>query len=242
MGLTSRLGRMKRPIVVLVVTLVLALAVEAGFYFGQHTAYGGMGADPKAYQAMQVELMSVENALRSRNAELEILSTRHEVDRQALELVRKDMAAQNEEVAALEEGLAFYRSLMSPSDIAPGLNIRGIELMAGEQPRQYFFRIVLQQEARKHALLKGSLSAVISGLMAGVAVEYSLAELSEDAGDGGIALQFRYFQSIEGHLVLPDGFEPREVTVQASTLKPQKFEIREEYPWQLEEKFTHVGK
>jgi hypothetical protein len=28
----------------------------------------------------------------------------------------------------------------------------------------------------------------------------------------------------------------------ASTEKPHKFEIRENYPWQLEERFTHVGK
>jgi hypothetical protein len=240
--LTTSLLRKKRPIVVLVVILVLALALEAGFYLGQHAAYSGMGAEPETYQAMQEELIFVENALRSRGAELEILGTRREVDRQALELVRKDLAGQNEEIAALNEGLTFYRSLMSADDIAPGLRLRGIELMAGEQPRQYFFRIVLQQESRKHEQLKGSLTATISGMTDGAPMEYSLAELSEDYGDAGIPLQFRYFQSIEGQLVLPEGFEPGEVRVLADTLKPNKFEIREEYPWQLEERFTHVGK
>ncbi len=242
MDLTTSLQRKKRPLVVLVVVLVLALALEAGFYLGQHAAFSGMGAEPETYQAMQEELISVESALRSRNAELEILSTRHEIDRQALELVRKELAGQNEEIAALEEGVTFYRSLMSPGDIAPGLSLRAIEFMEGEQPRHYFFRIVLQQEARKHAQLKGSLAAAISGMMDGAPVEYSLAELSEDYGDAGIPLQFRYFQSIEGQLVLPEGFEPTEVKVLANTLKPNKFEIREEYPWRLEERFTHVGK
>ena len=240
--LTGQLRRKRRPIVILVVILMMALAVEVGFYLGQHSAFSGMGANPETYQAMQAELLSVKNALRSRDAELEIVSTRREVDRQTLELVRKELAGQNDEIAALEEGLAFYRGLMSPGDIAPGLNLHGVELTVGEQPGHYFFRIVLQQEARKHALLKGTLEAVISGVMDGEVAEYSLAELSDDIEADGIALQFRYFQSIEGQLVLPQGFEPREVRVQASTKKPNKFEIREEYPWQLEERFTHVGK
>jgi len=224
------------------VILVLALAVEAGFYLGQHSAFGGMGANPETYRAMQAELISVQNALRSRVAELEIVSTRREVDRQTLELVRKELAGQNEEIAALEEGLAFYRGLMSPGDIAPGLNLHDLELTVGERPGHYFFRIVLQQEARKHALLKGKLEAVISGIQDGNEVEYSLAELSDDIEVEGIPLQFRYFQSIEGQLVLPQGFEPGKFRVQASTKKPHEFEIREEYPWQLDERFTHVGK
>ena len=240
--LTAPLRRKRRPIVILIVILMMALAVEVGFYLGQHSAFSGLGANPETYRAMQAELLSVENALRSRDAELEIVSTRREIDRQSLELVRKELAGQNDEIAALEEGLAFYRGLMSPGDIAPGLNLHGVELKEGEQPGHYFFRIVLQQEARKHALLKGTLEAVISGVMDGEVAEYSLAELSDDIEADDIALQFRYFQSIEGQLVLPQGFEPREVRVQASTTKPDKFEIREQYPWQLEERFTHVGK
>ena len=242
MAVTDQLIRGKRPIVILVALLIVALAVEVGFYLGQRSAFAGMGASPKTYPAMQAELIAVENALRSRDAELEITSTRHEVDRQALELVRKELAGQEEEIAALEEGLAFYRGLMSPGNIAPGLNLHAVELKAGPLPQQYFFRIVLQQEARKHALLKGELAAVISGTLDGEVVEYPLAELSEDFDAGAVPLQFRYFQSIEGRLTLPPGFTPTEVQVQASTKAPHKFEISEKYPWRLEERFTHVGK
>ena len=216
-NLSGQLKRKRRPIIILVVILLLALAVEAGFYLGQHLAFSGMGANPDTYQAMQAELISVQNRLRSRDAELEIVSTRREVDRQTVELVRKELAGQSEEITALEEGLAFYRGLMSPGDIAPGLNLHDLELMVGEQPGHYFFRIVLQQEARKHALLKGKLEVVISGVQDGNEVEYSLAELSDDIEVEGIPLQFRYFQSIEGQLVLPQGFEPGKFRVQAIT-------------------------
>jgi predicted transcriptional regulator len=232
----------RRPIIVVGVMLVLALVLEAGFYLGQYFAYSGMGARPKDYKAMQAQLIAVQNALKSRDDELAIQRTRHDVDRQALELVRKELAGQKEEIAGLEEGMAFYRSLISPGEIAPGLSLRGLELKAGEQSREYFYRIVVQQEARTHEQLKGSLSVVISGQKGGKPVKYSLADLSDDFKAGGDALQFRYFQSVEGELVLPDGFEPDTVRVNARTVSPHAFDIGEEYPWQLEERFTHVGK
>ncbi len=234
----SRWLKDRRPIVILVITLVLALFLEAGFYLGQHAAYSGMGAKPKSYKAMQQELISVQNALRSRDDELAIQRTRHEVDRQALELVRKEMAGQNEELAGLQEGLAFYRSLMSPGEIAPGLSLRSFELTAGDQPRQYAYRMVLQQEARKHDQLKGTLTAIVSGMADGKPVEYALGDISEDFDPG---LQFRYFQSIQGSLILPGGFEPGTVRIRARTVKPNAFDVSQEYPWRLKERFTHVG-
>ena len=232
----------RRLVIGIGVTLVLALVLEAGFYLGQHFAYRGMGASPKDYKAMQSQLVAVQETLKSRDNELAIQSTRHDVDRQALEMVRKELAGQKEEIVGLEEGLAFYRSLISPEEMAPGLSLRGLELKAGERPGQYFYRIVVQQEARSHKQLRGTLSVVISGKEDGRPVKYSLAKLSEDFRASGGALQFRYFQSVEGEFELPAGFDPATVQVQARTLKPHAFEIGEEYPWQLEERFTHVGK
>jgi hypothetical protein len=171
-----------------------------------------------------------------------ISRTRQEVDKHALELVRKELAGQRQEIAGLEEALGFYRSLISPGEISPGLSLRGMELMAGDQPRQYLYRIVVQQDARKHQQLKGELEVMISGVLGGEQVQFPLAELSEDFRDDGASLQFRYFQSSEGMMVLPEGFEPGSVRVEARTLKPHKYDIREEYPWQVKERFTHVGK
>jgi hypothetical protein len=235
------LQQARRPIVVLVVALALALILEAGFFLGQHTAYRDMGAKPKNYKAMQAQLIAVQDALRSRDAELAIQLTRNEVDRHALEMVRKELAGQEEAIAGLEEGLGFYRSLMSPDEVAPGLSLRGLELTEAGQPRQYNYRIVVQQEARKHDQVQGSLIVRLKGVQDGRSVELGLEQLSEDF-DGGPILQFRYFQSIEGRLTLPEGFDPGAVVVQVRTRKPAEIEIREEYPWKLEERFTHVGK
>ena len=232
----------RRRLLVAAVALLVAAALCAGYYLGQYAAYQGMGAKPKSYRAMQAQLLELRGALVERDTQLEIQATRHEVDRHALELVRRDMAAQQEQITALEEGLAFYRSLISPEELGAGLGLRELELLAGDAPGTYLFRIVVQQEARKHELLEGRLQVTLAGQLGGEQVEYPLGQLSDAVEGDSLPLKFRYFQAVEGTITLPEGFEPEFVTVVAGTSEPHKLEVSKQYSWQLDERFTHVGK
>ncbi len=238
----GRDGGQQRRLLVLVFALAAALVLAAGFYLGQRAAWSGRGLDPERYRAMQLELPAAQEQVAALQAELDVRLTRHEVDKQALQMLRGDLAAQKEQIAGLEEGLRFYRSLMAPGEIAQGLSLRPLELVAREEPGRYGFRLVAQQGAVKHSLLKGRLQAEVVGALAGEQVSYPLAQLSEDLDDEAVTLRFRYFQSIEGELVLPPGFEPQAVRVEASASEPRKMAVETRFPWQLQEKFTHVGK
>jgi Family of unknown function (DUF6776) len=240
----SRRARQRRKLIfVLTVALMLAVVLGVGFYLGQRAAYSGMGRNPGSHRALLAELAAVRDQLASRDTELEVQRTRHEVDRSALEIVRQEIASQQEEIAGLEEGLQFYRSLMAPGDTDQGLSLYEIELVPGKEPRHYSFRIVVkQQAARKYAQVKGELSAVVFGMLNGEPVEYSLAQLSDDVEGDVIKLGFRYFQSIEGEMTLPEGFDPGGVSLVATARTPRKLEVREEFSWQIQERFTHVGK
>ena len=222
--------------------LLLVVMLFAGFYLGQRAAYSGMGMDAGIYRAMEAEIPQLQAEITRLEGELEVQLTRREVDQQALEMVRGEIAAQKEQISGLEEGLRFYRSLMAPGEIAQGLSLRPIELVALDKPNSFAFRIVAQQEARKHSQLKGDLSVDVVGVLEGEQVSYPLAELSEDVEGLDVPLRFRYFQSIEGELELPDGFEPGSVNLVARASSPRKAEVRVQFPWQLQERFTHVGK
>jgi hypothetical protein len=233
--------RLWRQRLLLAVLISLGFVVAA-FYIGERAAYSGMGLNPELYRAMKTQLPELQAQLVVAEARLEVQSTQNQMGQQALEMVRRDLADQKEQIASLEEGLQFYRSLMAPGEIAQGLSLRPLELVALDSPGYYSYRIVAQQEARKHSQLKGELSAEVIGVLAGQQVSYSLAELSSDIEGSEIALRFRYFQSIDGELSLPEGFEPRSVSLVATATAPRKMEVREQYPWQVKEKFTHVGK
>ena len=142
----------------------------------------------------------------------------------------------------LEESLRFYQGLMAPEELAKGLVLRPIELIATAAENRFAFRIVAQQEARKHSLLKGTLSVKVEGVVGDEALSFPLSALSEDIGDENLLLRFRYFQAIEGELVLPPDFQPRAVSMVAKTSAPQKVEVRELFPWSVQEKFSYAGK
>ena len=234
--------RRRTRLLVLIAALLASLVLVLGFWVGQQAAYSGMGVDSELYREMQRELPAARERAQALAQELEVQRTRNEVDRKALEIVRSDIARQKEQISGLEEGLRFYRSLMAPGEIAQGLSLRDIELIARTDPGRYAFRIVAQQEALKHQMLKGELYVEVFGIQGGERKVYPLAELSDDLDKGGVPLRFRYFQAIEGELLIPDGFQPEGINVVASATTPRKAEVREQYSWRVQEKFTHVGR
>ena len=231
-----------REFQVLVVTLGAAVTLALGFYFGQGAAYSGMGINPETYRELRAAAPVTVRQIEELGSELDVARVRSDVDRAALEMVRQEIAGHKNQVMDLEERLRFYQGLMAPEEIARGLILRPVEITATTSANRFNFRIVVQQEARKHALLKGSLSVTVFGLADGEELSFPLSSLSQDIEGKSVALRFRYFQAIEGELVLPPGFEPRSFSVLAQTTAPQKVEIREQFPWSVQERFSYVGK
>lgn len=220
---------------ILVGTLAALVLLGAGYLLGmqQEVAPAGVVFEGEPLPAGQAQDLE---------AELTMLRTRYEVDRAALEMVRGEIASQKLQIAELEEGLQFYRSLMAPEDIDRGLSLGGLELVKTDGERRYAFRLVAQQEARMHTTLEGELYAEVLGMLDGKRISYPLAQLSDDVQSSVIRLRFKYFQSIEGVLELPAGFEASTVTVIASATRPEEMEASAQYPWQPQERFTHVGR
>ena len=227
---------------VLVATVVIVAVLGVGFYLGQTATHSGLGIDPARHRSLLASEAERQHALEALQIELDMQKTRNEVDRGALELVRSDIASQKQEIAELQEGLQFYRSLMAPGEIAQGLSLRAIELVPREAQGVFGYRIVAQQEARKHATVKGELYIEVFGRLDQESVSYPLSRLSDDLDSNVVPLRFKYFQSIEGDMLLPEGFEPVSINVVATATAPRKTEVREQFPWQVKERFTHVGK
>lgn len=222
---------------------VFALAVSSvtmlpvGFFIGEYSAYTDMRPSVGEYAATITELQqTLDVAL----GEIEVQRTRNEVDAHALEMLRQEMAAARERTAELEEGLGFYRSMLS-ADNGEGLYLHDPELVPGSAPDRVAYRFIVQQRAREFDRVEGELSVELRGLSGEKKASYPLAELSEDFDPGSATLNFRYFQSIEGELNVPEGFAPGELILVARSSKPKKTEIRKVYPWELQERLINVG-
>lgn len=222
---------------------VLVLAVAAGgFFAGWWVANSGLSSNALSPEALQQQAESAQQDARRAREELDVLATRAAVDRQALELLRRDMVGHEERAMELEDDLRFYRGLMAPVSGDGGVSLREPEIVPGPAEGQFAYRLIVQQIAAKHALVKGNLSAVLEGTYQGQAQSHPLATLDAEPEEGLPPLKFRYFQSLSGEITLPDGFVAQRLTVTAQITKPRKFELREHFPWQIQERFSNVGK
>ncbi|HEY6130993.1 MAG TPA: DUF6776 family protein [Halioglobus sp.] len=230
------------PKQVLALALLVVLTLLSGIYLGRHSIYREMKMTPQSMASMQLDLSSAREELKVAQGELQIQRTRHEVDSRALELLRSEMASEKERTADLEEGLRFYRSMVVSEDAANGLSLSKPELVRGGSPGRVAYRIFVQQKEREYEMVEGTLSVEVFGVSGGKDVSYPLSTLSEQFGDSPAALHFRYFQALEGELTLPEGFEPRGMTLVARASKPRETEVKEQFPWELQERFVNVGK
>lgn len=237
-GISERIG----PKLALAVVVLLALTLLAGIYLGRHAAYKDMAVLQQASDRMRVEWSAAREALKVVQGDLQVQRTRHEVDSRAMELLRSEMAVEKERTADLEEGLRFYRSMVVSEDMAGGLSLRKPELVPAKSPGSFAYRIFVQQKEREYEMVEGTLSVDVFGLKGQAEVSYPLAELSEDFDREAAALHFRYFQAVEGELALPEGFEPKGMTAVVRVNKPHETEVREQFPWELQERFINVGK
>jgi hypothetical protein len=89
------------------------------------------------------------------------------------------------------------------------------------------------QSLRLDAVVSGWVVFHIEGVRDNRRVQVPRAEGgAATRADGQLPFQFRYFQNLEQDIVLPQGFEPRAVTVEVRSARLAP--VRESYPWQVQ--------
>ncbi|MEZ5574055.1 MAG: DUF6776 family protein [Halioglobus sp.] len=237
----SRLVDHLGPRLVWMFALLLVLILLVGILLG-HYLNGAAAASRGTVKGLRQEVVALNAALKGARGDLEMQRTRHEVDRRALELLRSEMAAEKERTADLEEGISFYRSMLVSDDVNSGISVRTPELVAGTNSGQIRYRFFIQQKERESEMVEGALSVEVYGVSGEHEVSYPLSKLSKEFNDKAATLHFRYFQAIEGELTLPEGFEARGLKLLVRASKPRSTQVRERFPWELQERFINVGK
>ena len=156
-----------------------------------------------------------------------------EVDRKAYADVEKNLADLQAQVLKHREELTFYRGIVSPEDGIGGLRIQRFQVLPGGTDQHYRLRLVLVQSMRQDAVVSGSVSIQIEGTQDNKPAELALSEARTDPSrEANLPFRFRYFQNLEQDIVIPEGFEPRAITVEVRTAKLAP--VRESYPWQVQ--------
>ena len=196
-------------------TLLLALAAYLTFQLGKQQAGAELqqlqhqrGRLDQQIEQQQSELM----ALREQHA---VLQRASEIDRQASLELRDDFARLQGEVLGLRKELDFYRGIVSPGEVEPGLHIQNFRLEPAAEKGEFRYELTVTQLKRNDRFVTGVVEMEVEGVEDGLTKLLPFATLV--AGDSkALRFRFRYFQRFAGKLRLPDQFQPRRVTIRLS--------------------------
>lgn len=165
---------------------------------------------------------------RERLHKLELTAT---VDQAALEELRSEMKRLQDVISDQAEEIRFYKGLMDPASLSKGIGFQGFSVKKALLPRHYEFSLTVHQVANDHQFRKGYVEISLSGERDGEKAVFTLKQLSDSINAERIPLGFKYFQTIDSEIELPEGFVPAKVEVVAYFPGFRAKKVREEFKW-----------
>ncbi len=207
-----------RRLAIVFALVVTVVASGYGLYdFGRYRGgYDQLAANRNIGELMlEIERLSERNAsLIDQNA---MLNRYSRIDRDAHEEVKVALNVALQKSIELREELAFYRSLVSPSEMEPGLHIQRFSVEADTEPSSFNYKLVLTQVRKNNRAAMGVVLLRFSGLLGDDTVIYSLSDIAK-VNTEDLNFNFKYFQSFEGNLRFSRRFMPKSVSI---TVKPE---------------------
>lgn len=204
------------------------------FDYGRYQA----GFDRIASKQARDQFLEEIQILEGRNSELReqiaLLETAKEVDREGYRQVELNLEDLQAKILEQQEDLAFYRSIVSPSDSKSGLRIQDFKVQQGPQKSLFRLRLVLVQSKKHDRRVSGVVNLSVTGAKNGQPISYELADLSPAGQDAErMAYSFKYFQNFEEDVILPEGFQPDRVSVEVRPNSRSAKPIKESFDWAL---------
>jgi hypothetical protein len=175
-------------------------------------------------------LRTSEQAIEDLSQRVAILQKGGDVDRQAADDFRETVRALSENVANLEQEVAFYKGIMAPGSADKGLRISKIEVVPLGN-RQYSYSVMLTQVVDNTNFVQGEVAVNVIGLRNGVREIVALRDLDASVVELGIDFRFRYFQEVKGNLNIPNDFTPQQMQVVLQSRGKNSQRVEETHTW-----------
>jgi hypothetical protein len=126
-----------------------------------------------------------------------------QVERAAQGELARSVGGLQEENASLKEDLGFLRKLMSSGATSEGLTMADLKLERDGAPSQYRYRFLLTQGGQRKQDFRGKVQVVARAAQGPNVNTYTFPDPS--AGEAAGAVDFRFYQKIEGRFSIPEG-------------------------------------
>ena len=214
------------------VAIAIVLLVGAWWLFDYGMSRAGFESASASEEREQLrsrieELESEVTVLRAQKA---VHERAQEIDRHAYDQVDNLMKEQQSELLELKEEVIFYRGIVGSSDQVRGLQLLSFRLESNGGERNFRYRLILNQLEKSNRVIKGRVQLTLIGIQGDAQIELPHASITKKEGKGEL-FRFKYFQELDGDIVLPDGFVPLRIKVKASSSGKKPKSIKRIYNW-----------
>ena len=137
------------------------------------------------------------------------------ISRAANAEVQASLAERDEEIAGLRADVAFYERLVGATSQRKGLNAHSVEF-SPEAAGTWHYSVVLTQNLNRGAISQGQMRFSVEGVKDGKLTTVSWDDLHQRNALPGQEYSFRYFQQLDGSVMLPRDFTPQRVRISLS--------------------------
>ncbi len=179
-------------------------------------ALGGWGAWRSfAPQPANARELLQRQALRLNTLEQDVATLKRsdQISRQANGDLQSTLAERDEEIAGLRADVAFYERFVGATAQRHGLSVHDLKLQPQHDPQLWHFVATLTQNLNRGAVNSGQLQLSLEASEGGRMRKLDWNALRQQPSAPGIAYSFKYFQQVEGDIVLPPGVTPVKLTV-----------------------------
>ena len=224
----------RRALFITVLVSVVAASVVSGFLYGYCQGLSAQGAVQDERDKLKAEL----SALRIQNTDLSrqvaILDRSSMVDQRATAEVQATIRNLREQLAQLHQDVVFYRQVVSSDTVDTGLIVGQMNIYGTSDPGRFRYKLVMrQQDADGDSYLRGHVNVNLVGRRGDEQMIFALRDISDEQDQLDIRLGFKYFQTIEGELALPAGFEPERIQIAAVATEPVGKSIDQYFSWMV---------
>ena len=198
------------------------LAALAFGAWGLWTVFAPRPGDARAELAAQ----------RARIAGLEqqatTLARSDQVSREANRDLQRTLAERDEEIAGLRADVAFYERFVGSTAQRHGLAVHQLH-MEGQPGGAWHFVATLTQNADRAAVNDGKLTLELEGSRGGRMEKLAWEVLRQQADAPGIPYSFKYFQQVQGDVIVPAGLQPVRVVVELAPARGDP--VEQSFTW-----------
>ena len=217
-----------------ILLVVLGLFAAGGYLWLQAWQEGR--PDPERLQARiaadSARIQALEKERGQLLEQVAMLEQTSQIDRAAVQQVREQLAAFQQERSKMEEELTFLRSMVSTREDREAIRVQRLVIEKGGAEGRYRYRFTITRSMQNGGTASGWVFFAVDGTRGGKPAWLPLREITEE-GTEKLKMKFRNFQDIEGEIQLPDDFKPLKVIIEVKPSDRKLPPVKQRFDWKV---------